>query len=989
MEFQVTGWHDDDVALPGEAASSYRVFMFGTDAEGRTCCAHLAFRPFFYLRLDHRGDAYAQQLRAALHARMRGGTERFAVVERRPFMFYHARACNFARLTFRTLKAFRVAHYLLREGFDHGGFRYAPGELDVYEYNVPPLIRAMHTMGVRSTGWCRAEIYADGEPEEPLSTCDRETQLRAAEDARPIERETAPIVMATFDIEVFSAASTRDDSVFPDFRQPDDVVTQVVTMFSRIGEDRPWRVHAAVLARDADARFADDAVRAWLDARGLQACKAHVAVCRSERALLDAWAEEMAARRATVWCHFNGLGFDEEYLFERAARVGADAVMRLGLLAQHEMALAKTQMESAAYGFNQFAFMRAPGVFHLDLMVGIKRDYKLESYSLDACAAHFLGERKDDLAPQDMFDLFRAHAADGLLRVLEYCLQDVLVTFRLESKLGMAAGLLEMAGQSWVPVDYLITRGQQIKGFSCIVRATAEEGRYLLRTVPRDEAGADAAGFQGATVLEPIRGAYRTVVACMDFASLYPSIMRAHNLSHETLLRDGDDPPPGVDVEAVDLGGGRAARFVRASTTRGVLCRVLETWAADRKVNKREMMRYERLAHAAPAGAERARLKFLESVYDARQKANKVCMNSLYGFTGVARGGMQACPVIAACVTAIGRAMIERTKLECERMLPGSRVVYGDTDSVFWELWPDRTLDDHPRAVHDAFEYCERAAERLSALFPAPNALEFEKCYSPLLLYDKKRYSGLMFSADLGADRPKKVDTKGLQLVRRDTVPYVRRCLKEVLDAIMHQRDPLAAGALASRYARDLLQHRVDAGELVGSKKLASRYKATAEFHTGEKRPVVVKLNGDWASGERSGTAVTEPGRPWAMYERGAARPVGTVVVPHPHVHVALLMARRSGGGGPRAGDRVPYVFVEKPRARLQIERAEDPAYVAANGVRLDVLHYFEHSVRRPLEAVFSVFMADPYATLLQADHRAATNANNRQTTLQQFFQRL
>jgi hypothetical protein len=44
---------------------------------------------------------------------------------------------------------------------------------------------------------------------------------------------------------------------------------------------------------------------------------------------------QMAARRATVWCHFNRLGFDEEYLFERAARVGADAVMRLGLLAQH------------------------------------------------------------------------------------------------------------------------------------------------------------------------------------------------------------------------------------------------------------------------------------------------------------------------------------------------------------------------------------------------------------------------------------------------------------------------------------------------------------------------------------------------------------------------------------------------------------------------------------------------------------------------------
>ena len=62
--------------------------------------------------------------------------------------------------------------------------------------------------------------------------------------------------------------------------------------------------------------------------------------------------------------------------------------------------------------------------------------------------------------------------------------------------------------------------------------------------------------------------------------------------------------------------------------------------------------------------------------------------------------------------------MIEHTKSCCERMLPGSRVVYGDTDSVFWELWPDRTLQSHPRLVHEAFDYCERAAAQLSEREP-------------------------------------------------------------------------------------------------------------------------------------------------------------------------------------------------------------------------------------------------------------------------------
>lgn len=43
-------------------------------------------------------------------------------------------------------------------------------------------------------------------------------------------------------------------------------------------------------------------------------------------------------------------------------------------------------------------------------------------------------------------------------------------------------------------------------------------------------------GYEGATVLEPIAGYYKSPVATLDFASLYPSIMMAHNLCYSTLL---------------------------------------------------------------------------------------------------------------------------------------------------------------------------------------------------------------------------------------------------------------------------------------------------------------------------------------------------------------------------------------------------------------------------------------------------------------------
>jgi DNA polymerase delta subunit 1 len=57
----------------------------------------------------------------------------------------------------------------------------------------------------------------------------------------------------------------------------------------------------------------------------------------------------------------------------------------------------------------------------------------------------------------------------------------------------------------------------------------------LLIPVDRNNGG-DGVGYTGATVIEPIRDYYIDPVATLDFASLYPSIMMAHNLCYSTLV---------------------------------------------------------------------------------------------------------------------------------------------------------------------------------------------------------------------------------------------------------------------------------------------------------------------------------------------------------------------------------------------------------------------------------------------------------------------
>lgn len=64
--------------------------------------------------------------------------------------------------------------------------------------------------------------------------------------------------------------------------------------------------------------------------------------------------------------------------------------------------------------------------------------------------------------------------------------------------------------------------------------------------------------FEGATVIEPERGFYNVPIATLDFSSLYPSIMIAHNLCYTTLLDIKDiDKLGDVDYITTPYNNGR------------------------------------------------------------------------------------------------------------------------------------------------------------------------------------------------------------------------------------------------------------------------------------------------------------------------------------------------------------------------------------------------------------------------------------------------
>ena len=162
----------------------------------------------------------------------------------------------------------------------------------------------------------------------------------------------------------------------------------------------------------------------------------------------------------------------------------------------------------------------------------------------------------------------------------------------------------------------------------------------------------------------------------------------------------------------------------------------------------------------------------------------KISANSVYGLTGATVGKLPCLP-IASSTTSYGRQMIEKTKVEVEaryRITNGyshdAQVIYGDTDSVMVKFGP--------KDLTKAMELGQEAAEFVSSKFTKPIKLEFEKVYFPYLLINKKRYAGLYWTK---ADKYDKMDTKGIETVRRDNCLLVQTVIETVLRKILIDQD--------------------------------------------------------------------------------------------------------------------------------------------------------------------------------------------------------
>lgn len=514
----------------------------------------------------------------------------------------------------------------------------------------------------------------------------------------------------------------------------------------------------------------------------------------TEEEMLLAWVAFVKTIDPDIFTGYNICSFDFPYLLNRAVALKVnDAFHYWGRQINERTVPRDKKFQSKQMGNREYTEVTMEGRVVMDAMVIIQRDYKLRSYSLNAVSQHFLGEQKEDVHHSIIADLQQGNE-ETRRRLAVYCLKDAYLPIRLLDRLMCIVNNVEMARVTGVPLGWLLERGQQIKVFSMLLRK-AQKKQLVVPTV--EYTGGGERGYEGATVIEPIKGFYNCPVATLDFASLYPSIMIAHNLCYSTLLRSCDVNKYSEEMlERTPTGD----VFVKKEVAPGVLPEVLEDVLVARK-RARAMMK----------NVPMSSLEY--KVLNGRQLALKVSANSVYGFTG-AQVGKLPCLEISSSTTGYGRQMIDTTKKLVEEMYPGAKVLYGDTDSVMIRCIMDENGSDKDHMMM-AMKFGEEAAAKVSSHFLKPIKLEFEKVYFPFLLMNKKRYAGLLWTK---AEQFDKLDAKGIETVRRDNCPLVSRMVSGVLNRILIHRSIEGAVEFVKGTISDLLLNRLDISNLVITK---------------------------------------------------------------------------------------------------------------------------------------------------------------------------
>jgi DNA polymerase delta subunit 1 len=332
---------------------------------------------------------------------------------------------------------------------------------------------------------------------------------------------------------------------------------------------------------------------------------------------------------------------------------------------------------SSAYKNVDVSYLSIPGIIVVDLYSYCNRSFKIDDYRLNTVGKYFDVGTKIDMPLEKMWTDYEKGELDD---IIEYCVQDCKLVLDIIERSGMINDIMALSRVTFTAVDQLFTSGQQNR-----IRSMLKNECIKYNYVDNFEYN-DSESYKGAYVIDPEPGMYDHC-ACMDFASLYPSIIIAENICYST-YRNGD----------FDKG------------IFGIIPNLVH-----RLVNERNTIRND------PS------LK-------AYANALKVCANSIYGVFGT-KGKLNLMPA-ASKITQVGRESLNKAVKYLNDH--GYHVIYGDTDSCIYTNGKRMKDEEHVKI-----------AEEVTKLFSKPMQMKFENTSKRFLVLGKKMYITLDYEDNI------------------------------------------------------------------------------------------------------------------------------------------------------------------------------------------------------------------------------------------------
>ena len=345
----------------------------------------------------------------------------------------------------------------------------------------------------------------------------------------------------------------------------------------------------------------------------------------------------------------------------------------------------------------QIATYDIVGIVSLDY-IDLYRRYmpKAESDALKFIAELELGETKVEY-DGTLHDLY----TKDYEKFIEYNVQDVALVEKLDSKLKLADVVITTAYDS---LCNFADVQQQVRMWDTISFNELKKRNVAVPPLIEHDKNDK---YEGAFVLPAQVGKHKWVVN-FDFASLYPSLIREHNISPDTIGKHLDvllDDNTKYDEEGMisrsqDLSvlkklnitcSGAGWLFKRNQA--GFLGDIMKRLFDDRMVFKAKMKEAQKKAIEATTKEEKLRYEAEATKYNNFQSAKKIQLNAAYGSLGSKYFRFYDTE-LARSVTLSGRAVLLTVKDIITKNIKerydhtSDPILYGDTDSLYISAKP-------------------------------------------------------------------------------------------------------------------------------------------------------------------------------------------------------------------------------------------------------------------------------------------------------------